>query len=123
VKLENILGVLKEVIDQDHAERPGTFLVEHATPTWVIASDYVVDDSSRHRNTFCYTIYPISDGLASVQSEIRAKIPNDLKKTPQINEAIIEGSVATFGSQPRVISRRGSARLSGSTVEQCGDEP
>ena len=88
--LEDVLRVLRDGINRNDGERLRNFLNQHAALNWVIASDYVIGDKERHRDAFCYTIYPVNDELASTQAEIAGKIPNDLKHTSRINAPIID---------------------------------
>lgn len=87
--LEDVLGVLADVINKDHASNLADFLRKHYAPDWVIASDYVIGDRDRHRDSFCYTIYPIDDGVVRTQADIRRLIPADLKNTGAITDNLV----------------------------------
>jgi hypothetical protein len=92
MKIEDIIGILHELIHRNYAELLEDFLNKDAAPNWanwVIASDYVIGAKSRYRDTFCYTIYP-GDELPHILAEIKMKIPNDLKNTSHINDNMIE---------------------------------
>jgi hypothetical protein len=88
--LENLLTVLTETIDKSHLGHLTAFFASNPAPNWVIASDYVIGDRGRHRDTFCYTIYPVDDEIVSTQAEIRRMIPADLKNTSAVTDAIVE---------------------------------
>ena len=88
--LEDVLRILYQVIGEHCATHLARFLVDNSAPHLIIASDYVISDKNRFRNTFCYTIYPINSELVSTLQEIKTQIPNDLKHTVRIDDHIIE---------------------------------
>jgi hypothetical protein len=90
MRIEDVFGVLHDAISTTYSERLRDFVNRNAVPNWVIASDYVIGDKDRHRNAFCYTIYPLNDELESTLTEIRKRIPQDLKDTPRISGTIAE---------------------------------
>ncbi len=90
MKMEDIYNVLRGVIHNNYIVPLKGFMNSYATPNWVIASDYVIGEKGRYKDTFCYTIYPIGDELVSLLKEIKAKIPNDLKHTARIGNDIVE---------------------------------
>ena len=90
MRIEDVFGVLHDGIENNYGERLRGYLTRNPAPNWVIASDYVVGDKNRYRDTFCYTIFPIVGDLTATQTEIREKIPRDLKATSVITDSIVE---------------------------------
>ena len=91
MKLEDILECVHGVIHNNYIEHLTEFLHKHPAPNWVIASDYVIGETARYKNAFCYTIYPIiGNELVSTLKEIKTRIPNDLKHTSGISNEIVE---------------------------------
>ena len=88
--LDDIIRVLHDGILQNNGEHLRDFFDQNTVPNWIIASDYVIGDKDRHRDAFCYTLYPISDEFVSTKTEIAGKMPNDLKSTSRISDTIVE---------------------------------
>jgi hypothetical protein len=90
MRIEDVFRVLHDGIENTYGERLRNYLTCNPAPNWVIASDYVIGDKNRYRDTFCYTIFPVVGDLTATQVELREKIPRDLKATSLITNSIVE---------------------------------
>jgi hypothetical protein len=87
--IEDVLRVITDTIDKNHIIDLEAFFKKYSASNWVIASDYVIDGKSRHRDAFCYTIYSFDGEIADAKAEIQRMIPADLKKMGEITDDIV----------------------------------
>jgi hypothetical protein len=67
------------------------FLTKHPKVTkWLIASDFVLDDSEATSDAYTYTLFPYNAEIQSIKAKIKEVAPKDFKKTRTIKSALKE---------------------------------
>lgn len=87
--VDDIFKIVNDTIDSTPAWKLGDFVDSNPAHHWIIASDYVINDKNRNRNSYCYTIFPVWSDIVVPMADIQASLPKDLKETRDISDAAI----------------------------------
>jgi hypothetical protein len=67
------------------------FLAKHPMTTkWIIASDYVINDSQAASDAYAYTFFPYDAEIQELKAKIVKLVPKDFKKTKTVNPKLHE---------------------------------
>jgi hypothetical protein len=62
------------------------FLAKHPTVTkWLVASDFVLNDSEAMSDAYAYTFIPHNAEIQQIKANIKELVPRDFKKTKIVN--------------------------------------
>jgi hypothetical protein len=78
-----------------------TFLAKHPFATkWIIASDFVINESQAASDAYAYTFFPYTAEIQEIKAKIVKLVPKDFKKTkavkPKLHEFFQSGETFTI---------------------------
>jgi hypothetical protein len=91
ISADGLLDQLMSTFCANATKEFRTFLANHPKVTkWLIASDFVLNDSEAISDAYAYTFIPHNAEIQKIKANIKELVPRDFKKTKIVNPSLKE---------------------------------